>query len=170
MEEKHMNDDDDHSAGGEEARRLHIKALIRQLRATYPEDASADLPDAFSEPVTTTLLLSTTPQLFIQWLKAHTRHAGRLKFPAPAGGGHFSLEPAHQIASARNASMQITTVSMHGLFKEDSGGVFMEYALISFVVIALGDGIAVQAKCRQPALAGYYRALLNDISSRWQGT
>jgi hypothetical protein len=152
----------------EEARSLHIKHLIQRLHATYPDDVSAGPPqDVAPEPTPiTTLLLSASPDLFVQWLKTSTRGVEKLRFPA--SGGYFSLEPAHEVASNANDAMHITNMAMHGLFREESGGTFVELGLINIMVIALRDGIAVQTRCRQSAVSGYYHRLLAEIMERWQ--
>lgn len=144
-------------------RQERVRSLISRLNAAYPEEP---LESAQSRTASQTLLLDATPTKFARWLKAQTRGIGKQKYPA--NGGYFTLQPSYERVSEKNHAQGVTVLLISGLFYEKNGGFMMHYGLITFIVTDLNaNGIAVQTKCSQEAIADYYVHLLESIKAHY---
>jgi len=113
------------------------------------------------------LYLNTSATLFAQWLADYTRMIPHRDFPTQKGT--LTLQSIKSPLSIQSP----TTLTMDTLYivqkkDKDSEMAWPICAAITFRVIPLSnERVEVQVKCHQPAVADYFRELLDGIKQRW---
>jgi hypothetical protein len=138
-----------------------IKHLIDRLEASYPEQSAQ--PSQIE--ATPTFLLDTTPDEFTAWLRQKSRSVRKRRFPM--AGGYLLLQEARRPKKQEGDTGDLIVLMIDGLLYE-GGATFLQYKQILFTIFPLAEGgIAVQAKCNQPAVALYYAELLADLTKHY---
>lgn len=127
----------------------------------------AKVSSSGSLPPEETLYLDTTAELFVQWLADHTQMVPYRNFSTEKGRLVLQgIRPPHSIQSP-------TTLSMEAIYivpqadRDAEKGMPIGSAITFRVIPLSSERIEVEAKCHQPAVAGYSRELLAEIRQRW---
>ena len=140
------------SAAERAAREARIKHLIERLDASYPQQTEA----------VTTILLDITTDSFVEWLQQKSHLVRKRKFPV--AGGYLMLQEARRPKQQDGDTRDPIMVTIDGL-RYEGGATFLQYKQIFFTVYHLAaGGIAIQAKCNQPAVAPFYAELLSQLA------